>query len=97
MNTKDTKGTKLQGRKPESALHNQRRPLVAQAFRRANGRGAALKGCATSNLQLSDGNVCHTGERTCFFRRFSDHKDTEDTKRKGHFFVSFVSFVLKQR
>src|SRR5882672_3417972 len=30
-----------------SALQNHRRPLVAQAFRPANGRRAALKGCAT--------------------------------------------------
>src|SRR5882672_10584823 len=49
--------------KTKSALQNQRRPLVAQAFRPANGRRAALhpnaaaalgtpalKGCATVNL-----------------------------------------------
>jgi mono/diheme cytochrome c family protein len=33
----------------ESASLNWRRPLVAQAFRPANGRRAALKGCATFN------------------------------------------------
>src|SRR5438552_9983864 len=32
------------------ALQNHRRPLVAQAFRPANGRRAALKGCATFNF-----------------------------------------------
>jgi len=31
----------------KSTLQNQRRPLVAQAFRPANSRRAALKGCAT--------------------------------------------------
>ena len=31
----------------KSTMESQRRPLVAQAFRPANGRRAALKGCAT--------------------------------------------------
>jgi phosphoribosyl-AMP cyclohydrolase len=31
--------------------------------------------------RLGDGNVCHTGARTCFFRALSlNTKDTEDTK-----------------
>ena len=29
--------------------------------------------------RLGDGNVCHTGERSCFFRTLSNHKG-----RKGH-------------
>jgi phosphoribosyl-ATP pyrophosphohydrolase/phosphoribosyl-AMP cyclohydrolase len=24
--------------------------------------------------RLGDGNVCHTGERTCFYRRLTDHE-----------------------
>src|SRR5437867_9724778 len=35
----------------KSAFQNQRRPLVAQAFRPANGRRAALKGCATRDSE----------------------------------------------
>jgi phosphoribosyl-AMP cyclohydrolase len=35
-------------------------------------------------VREGDGNVCHTGERTCFFRRFSEKlattEDTEDTE-----------------
>ena len=27
-----------------------------------------------------DGNVCHTGERTCFFRRLTNEKPTEVTE-----------------
>jgi mono/diheme cytochrome c family protein len=34
-------------------FHKQRRPLVAQAFRPANGRRAALKGCATAAAFMS--------------------------------------------
>src|SRR5258705_8384223 len=34
----------------KSALQNHERPSVAQAFRPANGRRAALKGCATFNF-----------------------------------------------
>ena len=35
--------------------------------------------------RLGDGNVCHTGERTCFFRRLSDTtEDTEDRRRAPH-------------
>jgi len=30
--------------------------------------------------RLGDGNVCHTGERTCFFQKISTTKDTMDTK-----------------
>jgi len=29
--------------------------------------------------RLGDGNVCHTGERTCFFRRLNEHEG-----HKGH-------------
>lgn len=29
-----------------------------------------------------DGNVCHTGERTCFFRTLSHHKGHEGHKRE---------------
>ena len=36
--------------KRKSALKNQRRPVVAQAFRPANGRRATLKGCATRHF-----------------------------------------------
>ena len=33
--------------------------------------------------RLGDGNVCHTGERTCFFRTLIEleHEDTMDTER----------------
>ena len=34
-------------------LQNQRRPVVAQAFRPAKGRRAALKGCATEDSATS--------------------------------------------
>ena len=30
--------------------------------------------------RLGDGNVCHTGERTCFFRRLTSEGVTEVTK-----------------
>jgi phosphoribosyl-AMP cyclohydrolase len=30
--------------------------------------------------RLGDGNVCHTGERSCFFQLLSTTKDTKDTK-----------------
>ena len=30
--------------------------------------------------RLGNGNVCHTGERTCFFRPLEDTKETTDTK-----------------
>jgi len=29
--------------------------------------------------RLGDGNVCHTGERTCFFRRLQNNGTTEST------------------
>jgi phosphoribosyl-AMP cyclohydrolase len=31
--------------------------------------------------RLGDGNVCHTGERTCFFRPFDDDTQDEVAKR----------------
>ena len=32
--------------------------------------------------RLGDGNVCHTGERTCFFRSLDeDTMDSKDTKQ----------------
>ena len=30
--------------------------------------------------RLGDGNVCHTGARTCFFRALSEHKGHEEHK-----------------
>jgi phosphoribosyl-AMP cyclohydrolase len=30
--------------------------------------------------RLGDGNVCHTGQRTCFFRALSNHKGREGHK-----------------
>ena len=30
--------------------------------------------------RLGDGNVCHTGQRTCFYQNISTTKDTTDTK-----------------
>ena len=30
--------------------------------------------------RLGDGNVCHTGERTCFFRKLTDEATTELTE-----------------
>lgn len=30
--------------------------------------------------RLGDGNVCHTGERTCFYRRLSDHEGHQGHK-----------------
>ena len=30
--------------------------------------------------RLGDGNVCHTGERTCFFRALDNHKGHEGHK-----------------
>src|SRR2546429_749153 len=30
--------------------------------------------------RLGDGNVCQTGERTCFFRSLTEHKGPKDTK-----------------
>ena len=32
--------------------------------------------------RLGDGNVCHTGARTCFFRALSEHKGHEGHKGK---------------
>ena len=34
--------------------------------------------------RLGDGNVCHTGQRSCFFRKLENTKDTKDTKNTGH-------------
>ena len=42
--------------------------------------------------RLGDGNVCHTGERTCFFRTLDEvTKDTKDTS------VSSASSVVNAR
>src|SRR5437870_3952425 len=30
--------------------------------------------------RLGDGNVCHTGERTCFFRKLTNERPTEVTE-----------------
>ena len=30
--------------------------------------------------RLGDGNVCHTGERTCFFKTIEQHANTESTE-----------------
>ena len=32
--------------------------------------------------RLGDGNVCHTGQRNCFFRTLEDAENTKDTKGK---------------
>jgi phosphoribosyl-AMP cyclohydrolase len=32
--------------------------------------------------RLGDGNVCHTGQRTCFFRRLANHATTEVTESR---------------
>jgi phosphoribosyl-AMP cyclohydrolase len=39
--------------------------------------------------RLGDGNVCHTGERTCFFRTLDELSTTEDTE--GQPFLNSVS------
>ena len=31
-------------------------------------------------IREGDGNVCHTGQRSCFFRTLENTKDTKDTK-----------------
>jgi phosphoribosyl-ATP pyrophosphohydrolase/phosphoribosyl-AMP cyclohydrolase len=33
--------------------------------------------------RLGDGNVCHTGSRTCFFRQLTKSATTGDTERNG--------------
>src|SRR2546422_2980543 len=74
----------------KSALQNQRRPLVAQAFRPANGRRAALKGCATSNVATRF-NLTSVLVRICESRDARRFEAKLRCKPSRHLHNSFIS------